>query len=308
MLSYLHNAYFKPNILFITFLFFFKNPTCFTQNTLNPTFSEFKGTSYKIPARQKIIGYGEFIYQCEMAGTTVLEEINIPECNYKTPFPGLEFMHRFGIIFESEMTISKKAVYVFSLNSDDGSILWINNKKIIDNDRTHKMTIKSDTIILEKGSYPIKIWYFQGFPDRYGIEFKSTFYEEYDPEKDREFSPLTADSKKVFTSTMLPFETNSYYLTNKGMQTMDSLAAVLNTLEIKKISIAGHTDSIGPEDFNLQLSIKRATTIQKEFIKRLENKKIEFVTNGFGESQPVTTNKTELGRSKNRRVEINISN
>ena len=286
-------------IIFIALFIFSKNPICFSQNIPDPAFTPFMGKAYKIPARQKIIQHEKLIELCEMVGEISLDEINVPESYHKNPFPGLESMRRFGIVFNSEMTIAETAVYVFSLNSDDGSFLWIDDKMVLKNGGFHKMLLKSDTLVLEKGKYPIKIWYYQGFPDRYGLEFTAKYYKAYDP-ADGLKNLTPTEPKMVFNSTVLPFEINSYNLAKKGMETIDSLATEFNKHEIKEITISGHTDNTGSESFNKQLSLKRAETIKKELIKRLENKNIEFSVNGFGESQPVTTNETKLGRSKNR--------
>ena len=281
-------------------------PSLFSQENPDPVFDYFYGEAFKIPARYKMPGYHEKIRNLEKAGEIKLKEIRVPESDYKKPFPGLEFMHRFAIIFNSKMAVAKKAIYVFSLNSDDGSRLWIDGREIIENDQTHKMRFKSDTVLLEKGNYPIKLWYFQGFPDRYGIEFNAHFYKEYDPGTDGKYVPFSAVPKLVFNNTNLPFASNSYYLEEKGMSVMDSLAAQLNQSKIKRITINGHTDNVGTEIYNQQLSVKRANTIKSELIKRLDNNYIGFEINGFGESDPVTTNENENGRSKNRRVEIII--
>ena len=277
---------------------------CFSQNILNPVFTPFKGVVYKIPTRQKVIGYGEFIYDLEKAGEVSMKKINVPDSYYKTPFPGLEFMHRFGIIFNSEMTIAEKGVYIFSLNSDDGTILWINGNKIIDNDGTHEMTEVSDTVLLDKGNYPIKIWYFQGFPDRYGIEFEAIYHKEHEPEEDKKYVLAPTRSKYIFDNTRLPFKTNSIELSEKGIQTVDSLAKKLAQHNFEKIIINGHTDDVGTNEYNMNLSLKRAESIKKLLAKKLKNRNVKYEVNGLGENEPIASNRTESNRARNRRVEI----
>lgn len=296
---------FQKTLLLILFLSSYTS-FVFSQENFDPVFDYFYGEAFKIPARTKIPGYHKKIRNFEKAGETKLKQIQVPEQNYRNPFPGLKFMHRFAIIFKSEMTIPKKAVYVFSLNSDDGSRFWIGDKEIINHDGEHQMEFKSDTVLLEKGNYPIKIWYYQGFPDRYGLEFNGHFYKEYDPTLDKNFALTPPTPTLVFDNANLPFATNSYYLEEKGMAVMDSLAFKLNQATIKKITINGHTDNIGTEIYNQQLSLKRANTIKQTLLARLENNYIEFETNGFGETEPIKTNENEKGRSLNRRVEIII--
>ena len=72
-----------------------------------------------------------------------------------------------------------------------------------------------------------------------------------------------------------------------------------------KVRIEGHTDSRGPDAYNLKLSSESAESVKAYLVKagidagRLEAK-------GYGEERPIDTNLTEDGRSENRRVEFNI--
>ncbi len=69
----------------------------------------------------------------------------------------------------------------------------------------------------------------------------------------------------------------------------------------EKITIIGHTDSTGPEDYNLKLSERRAESAA-EFLRSLGID--DITTEGRGESEPIASNATREGRAKNRRVEI----
>ena len=70
-----------------------------------------------------------------------------------------------------------------------------------------------------------------------------------------------------------------------------------------KIKIAGHTDNIGSEKYNLELSKKRAKSVYNKLLEfGVSKEQLSYI--GFGFSQPVDNNKTDLGRSKNRRTEI----
>jgi len=73
-----------------------------------------------------------------------------------------------------------------------------------------------------------------------------------------------------------------------------------------KIEVEGHTDSVGPDTYNMKLSERRATTVKDYLIKEagVNSSKIKAI--GFGESKPVADNKTAAGRAQNRRVEILI--
>ena len=70
-----------------------------------------------------------------------------------------------------------------------------------------------------------------------------------------------------------------------------------------KIQILGHTDNVGNDDSNFLLSENRAKAV-KQFLtnKGINSNRIEV--KAFGENQPIATNDTEEGRSKNRRIEV----
>ncbi len=76
--------------------------------------------------------------------------------------------------------------------------------------------------------------------------------------------------------------------------------------EYKKIIVRGHTDSVGSDQFNLELSQRRASTVRDALIQnfKLDGKRIEAI--GMGESTPIADNGNFQGRQQNRRVEIVI--
>lgn len=75
-----------------------------------------------------------------------------------------------------------------------------------------------------------------------------------------------------------------------------------------KIIIDGHTDSIGSEDYNQDLSERRADSVEQEIMKMstVQQDNITKKITGYGETKPVDTNDTSEGRANNRRVELKI--
>ena len=110
--------------------------------------------------------YGDFIHDYVVIDKVKFEKINVPEQDSRDGFPGYE-LHKsqFGFYLHSQVEIKSLACYEFSLNSDDGSMLWIEGKKIVDNDGSHKMKLKRDSIVLKQGIYDSQLWYYQGYPD-----------------------------------------------------------------------------------------------------------------------------------------------
>jgi outer membrane protein OmpA-like peptidoglycan-associated protein len=85
---------------------------------------------------------------------------------------------------------------------------------------------------------------------------------------------------------------------------LDAAAVVLSTeRSVATIEVAGHTDAVGPEDYNQRLSVQRAEAVKAFLTERgVDASRISVV--GYGELQPRDTNDTVEGRRLNRRVEI----
>ena len=79
--------------------------------------------------------------------------------------------------------------------------------------------------------------------------------------------------------------------------------AILALDDSTKLKIVGHTDSIGSEEYNLDLSLRRAQSVKKYFTQNNINTN-KITTDGKGENNPIANNQTVEGRSLNRRVEI----
>ena len=71
----------------------------------------------------------------------------------------------------------------------------------------------------------------------------------------------------------------------------------------RKVKLTGHTDNIGGEQYNLELSERRAFAV-KEALVGLGVPALLLDADGAGETAPVASNETEMGRKKNRRVEL----
>ncbi|HUV36949.1 MAG TPA: OmpA family protein [Patescibacteria group bacterium] len=110
--------------------------------------------------------------------------------------------------------------------------------------------------------------------------------------------------KITFDSGIL-FDVNKAGLRPVAMTNLDKLAAILNKYNDTDVLIEGHTDSTGPEEYNLDLSRKRAQSVANH-IATQQVDATRFTIMGYGESQPIATNETNEGRQQNRRVELAI--
>ncbi len=108
------------------------------------------------------------------------------------------------------------------------------------------------------------------------------------------------------------FNFDKWNIKKNAEKALRRLADAIEELNHKEVFIEGHTDSKGAEDYNLDLSGKRAGAVQEWLITKGGLKDIIFQTKGYGETRPVVSNTNPDGsdnaeaRAKNRRVEIRI--
>ncbi len=102
------------------------------------------------------------------------------------------------------------------------------------------------------------------------------------------------------------FDTNST-IVRPGLQSeINRVAGVLTQYPQTLVRVEGHTDSVGSNEYNQDLSIRRANSVKNLLVQRgVAESRIDAV--GYGETLPVATNETEAGRQRNRRVEIKIA-
>jgi OOP family OmpA-OmpF porin len=83
------------------------------------------------------------------------------------------------------------------------------------------------------------------------------------------------------------------------------LVSGLANVDVSSIVIAGYTDSVGAAKYNLALSVRRAEAVRNYLVEKGVNTSL-ITVEGYGEENPVASNKTKEGRAKNRRVDISI--
>lgn len=113
------------------------------------------------------------------------------------------------------------------------------------------------------------------------------------------------DSIRLSIPGNITFATGSSAIVTNFYPILDNVVKVLVKYDKTKLSIEGHTDSIGDESYNQQLSMQRANSVANYLIAANVNT-ARLQTLGFGESQPIASNDSEENRKKNRRVELRI--
>ena len=101
------------------------------------------------------------------------------------------------------------------------------------------------------------------------------------------------------------FAFDSATLNSQFYPVLDKVSATLAEYDKTIIEVAGHTDSVGSDQYNQQLSERRANSVAAYLAGR-DVDRSRMVTVGAGEAHPVATNETDAGRAQNRRVEITI--
>ncbi len=89
----------------------------------------------------------------------------------------------------------------------------------------------------------------------------------------------------------------------------DLLAKVEKAIDVfprSELTIEGHTDSHGGDDLNQKLSQERAESVQQYMINAMRIPTYRLIATGYGETRPVSSNETEAGRARNRRIDIVI--
>ena len=110
----------------------------------------------------------------------------------------------------------------------------------------------------------------------------------------------------VLGENSVNFETSKSVLTNTAKANLDKVVPVFQSYPDTDIVIYGYTDSTGRLEFNQKLSEDRAAAVRSYLVsKGLASSR--FQTKGMGPNDPIATNETVEGRSKNRRVEFTIT-
>ncbi|WP_273566927.1 OmpA family protein [Maribacter halichondriae] len=101
------------------------------------------------------------------------------------------------------------------------------------------------------------------------------------------------------------FDTNKSGVKGTSATTLDKLAGIFKEYPKSYILVEGHTDSAGPDDYNMMLSQQRAESVTQYLVAKGITAG-RFTTKWYGESQPRESNDTSEGKAKNRRVELAI--
>jgi len=121
--------------------------------------------------------------------------------------------------------------------------------------------------------------------------------------------PIVADTIAIGQKYLLDniyYKVNASELEPRSIIVIDEFVEFLKAHPTIKIEIHGHTDNVGNPKDNLALSTDRAFTVRDQLLEKGIDEKRLIAFKGFGASQPIADNSTEVGRAKNRRTEFVI--
>ena len=112
---------------------------------------------------------------------------------------------------------------------------------------------------------------------------------------------MVDDSGRVLSKTESSTEAHLGYA--NGLERI--LGMLRETARHAHVEISGHTDSVGSDDTNIQLSQRRAEAVADYLVKAgISPEHLNAV--GYGKTRPIASNDTEEGRAQNRRIEFDV--
>ncbi len=132
--------------------------------------------------------------------------------------------------------------------------------------------------------------------------------EQFGPAPDgcpKKYTLVEVKKEKIEIRQQVHFATARFRVLPDSFPLLNQVAQVLNDFPKMRISIEGHTDTVGKEAANMRLSQKRAEAVLDYLVsKGISPERLEAT--GFGPTKPVASNKTAKGRAQNRRTEFRI--
>jgi OOP family OmpA-OmpF porin len=114
------------------------------------------------------------------------------------------------------------------------------------------------------------------------------------------------DNYHAVAETSVKFGFNKDNLTTKAKEALDQLAGSIASTKGYIIALEGGTDSVGPADYNYDLSQRRANSVIQYLASKYNVPAHKIYVIGLGKDKPVESNKTSSGRADNRRVDVRL--
>lgn len=134
--------------------------TVYTFGTTTASNTGFRGQIYLLkPGSNKLPDFAKL----KPEGVIYTPALNVPSRAFDEGFPGVtERFEWFAIDYTGRFWFSLPGTYRFALASDDGSALYVDGKRVIENDGVHPVVEKAGEVKLKEGVHEIRVSYFQG--------------------------------------------------------------------------------------------------------------------------------------------------
>lgn len=239
---------------------------------------------YSVPAS------GDKAYFSSSNGNNLLDLFSIPLKDYQRPKP---VMFMSGTVTSRSGTPVKASIICTNL-SDNSEIATAES---LQDDGTFSLIAPVGDHYRIRAEAPG----FLSFSDDLDLSKQSGFSE---PTFDIMLDSIIVGSKVILGDIFFDF--NSSTLEEASFYTLDKQVAFLLDAKDISLEIEGHTDSIGGDEYNKELSQHRADAVKTYLVEKGISAD-RLTTHGFGSEQPISTNETEEGRRMNRRVVFRIT-
>jgi OOP family OmpA-OmpF porin len=130
-------------------------------------------------------------------------------------------------------------------------------------------------------------------------------YLDHDGCPDEKPQRVEITKQQIVIKEQIQFESGKATIRPASYAVLDDVVMVLKDYPDIRVRIEGHTDNVGNDATNLELSKSRADSVFEYIIARGIDAR-RLITEGFGETRPIDTNTTSEGKARNRRVEFHI--
>lgn len=239
---------------------------------------------YSVPAS------GDKAYFSSSNGNNLLDLFSIPLKDYQRPKP---VMFMSGTVTSRSGTPVRATIICTNL-SDNSEIATAES---LSDDGTFSLIAPVGAHYRIRAEAPG----FLPFSDDLDLSKQLGFSE---PTFDIVLDSITIGSKVILGDIFFDF--NSSTLQEASFYTLDKQAVFLLDAKDISLEIEGHTDSLGGDEYNKELSQRRADAVKSYLVsKGIPSERL--ATRGFGSDQPISDNETEEGRRMNRRVVFRIT-
>jgi outer membrane protein OmpA-like peptidoglycan-associated protein len=245
-------------------------------------------------------------------GTIFTSRLNVPARNFDAGFPGVtDRFEWFAIEYTATFRVETADTFRFELTSDDGSLLFIDEHPVIDNDGIHGVKTVDGTVALAPGRHAIRVDYMQGPRNVVALVLRCAVgngpFEVFDLEHFGTVQTERSMGKTRYTlGAQTLFDLDKADLRPEADSALVEIAAAFGESRPgSRMVIEGYTDDLGSDAHNQTLSERRADAVA-EWMRNHGVAPERIVVRGLGKANPHFPNTSGENRAKNRRVEITV--